>query len=387
MPEEHDPEKQCYRAGDRFYSIHKLLYCIADPAYTANGMPRISDYHLKVGEPLRYRIDSHLVQIPQGEILTEEVFKQLILPILTPDRREQLLCQKFVDMDCGYELTGDVTFNFRINVFRERHGLAAVLRLLPPEIPTLDSIGFPNDTAWEKLVSLNQGLVLVAGVTGSGKSTTIASFLNHINAGRAVRIITLEDPIEYLFKSKLAMISQREIGTHADSFAQGLRSALREDPDVIVVGEIRDAETASLAITAAETGHLVFSTVHTRDTTGAISRLIDMFPEDRNRDIASQLSLSLAAVISQKLITKKEDIGRLAAMEILYNIPAVANIIRTGKFHQLYSMMETHSNQGMITFEQSLLNLFNAGLITREQAVRYTNRAEIIDHLPPAAED
>ncbi|GHB99595.1 type IV pilus twitching motility protein PilT [Cerasicoccus arenae] len=377
-----DPHTKVYPAGGNLYSISDLLHSITDPEYMVDGLPRISDYHFKVGEPIRYRLDSSLVSIPGGEALTQEAIEGLIFPLLVPERIAEIQAGGPIDIDCGYEFDGDEEkYNFRLNVFQDRHGMAATMRMLPPKPPSIERVGFPYDDIWEDLVSLKQGLVLISGITGSGKSTTIASILNHINETRPDRIITLEDPIEYLYESKAAMISQREVGVHVESFARGLRSALREDPDMIFVGEIRDVETAALAISAAETGHLVFSTVHTRDAIGSVTRLIDMFPTGRERELTTQLSMNLRTVISQKLVPSATGKGRIIAMEVLRNIAGVGNLIRSGKIHQLYSSMETKGSEGMITMEQALLELYNDGKITAETALAFANREEIADRL------
>ncbi|WP_309398077.1 type IV pilus twitching motility protein PilT [Cerasicoccus maritimus] len=377
-----DPHTKVYNAGGHLFSISDLLHSITDPEYMVDGLPRISDYHFKVGEPIRYRLDSGLVSIPGGEALTKEAFEGLIFPLLVPDRIADVQAGGPVDIDCGYEFVGDEeTYNFRLNVFMDRHGPAATMRMLPPKPPSIERVGFPYDDIWEDLVNLKQGLVLISGITGSGKSTTISSILNYINETRADRIITLEDPIEYLYESKQAMISQREVGVHVESFARGLRSALREDPDLIFVGEIRDVETAALAISAAETGHLVFSTVHTRDAIGSVTRLIDMFPTGRERELTTQLSMNLRTVVSQKLVPLASGQGRVVAMEVLRNVSGVGNLIRSGKIHQLYSTMETKGSEGMLTMEQALLDLVNEGKITPENAIAYANREEIADRL------
>lgn len=377
-----DPHTKVYPAGGHLYSISDLLHSITDPEYMVDGLPRISDYHFKVGEPIRYRLDSSLVTIPGGEPMTKEMCEGLIFPLLVPERIHEIQSGGPIDIDCGYEFVGDnETYNFRLNVFQDRHGMAATMRMLPPKPPSIERVGFPYDDIWEDLVKLKQGLVLISGITGSGKSTTIASILNHINQTRADRIITLEDPVEYLYESNVAMISQREVGVHVSSFPRGLRSALREDPDMIFVGEIRDVETAALAISAAETGHLVFSTVHTRDAIGSVTRLIDMFPTGRERELTTQLSMNLRTVISQKLVPMAAGKGRIIAMEVLRNISGVGNLIRSGKLPQLYSTMETKASEGMLTMEQALIELYHEGKITRETAIAYANREEIADRI------
>jgi len=277
MSEPLDPKRKIYRAGDHMYSMVELLASAVSDDYLLNGLPRVSDFHLKVGEPVRFRLDNELQLIPGGVPLTPELIEPMIYSLLRPDHIAMLRSDPQVDIDAAYELP-TAKYYFRVNVFRDRDGLAATIRLLPPHIPPIEEIGFPSDMTWKNIVSAKQGFVLVTGVTGSGKSTTIASLLARINETRPVRVITLEDPIEFVFPNKRALFSQREIGQHAASFASGLRSVLRENPDIIYVGEIRDPETASQALTAAETGHLVFSTMHTRDSVGALTRLVDMFP-------------------------------------------------------------------------------------------------------------
>lgn len=375
-------EDAAYKAGDHYYSIQDLMRSAVSPEYISNGLPRISDFHLKVGAPVCFRLDDRLQSIAGGENLTPEVIERLIFPLLTEAQIKLLQENASQDLDCSYELKdGDSSFNFRLNVFRDRDGLAAVIRLLPPEIPDLIEIGFPSDNIWMDIVNLKQGLVLFTGVTSSGKSTTIASLLEFINRNRAVRIITLEDPVEYVFKNQAALISQREVGTHVASFSRGLVSVLRENPDIIFVGEMRDPETTALAMTAAETGHLVFSTLHTRDAIGALTRIIDMFPPERTKELTTQLSFSLAYVASQKLIPRADGNGRCVAMEILKNSSGVPNLIRTAKWHQIYSVMETRSAEGMITMEQCLIDMVKQGQITAEQAILHANREEIEERL------
>lgn len=387
MPTEFSPESKVYPIGDDHYSINDLLLSATQEEYLHSGMPRISDFHLKVGEPVRFRLDSGLVAVSGGADLTPELADQLILPLIPDAFRESFLANPREDMDCGFEISDDGSvYNFRVNVFRDRHGLAATIRFLPPYIPDPSTIGFRNDLVWRRLVSLKQGLVIMTGVTGSGKTTTIASIINRINQTQPVRIITLEDPIEYHFTSEQAMISQRELGHHFDTFSNGLRSCLRKNPDVIYVGEMRDAETAALAISAAETGHVVFSTLHTRDAIGAVTRLCDLFPKERSDDLTTQLSLNLRYVLSQKLLNRKGGSGRIAAMEILGNTSGVDNLIRTGKLPQLYSVMQTRQAEGMNTMEQRLQELLDEEAIDLEQAVLHANRAEFADQLRTRSE-
>jgi len=261
-------------------------------------------------------------------------------------------------------------------VFMDNDGIAAAIRALGLDIPPPEEIGFPNDV-WQDIVRRKHGLVLFTGITGAGKSTTIASIIERINENRACRIITLEDPIEYLFSQKNSMISQREVGRDVDSFYGGLRVMMREDPDVIFVGEMRDSETVSMTLTAAETGHLVFSTLHTRDVAGSITRILDYFPPGRQDEVSNQLSLGLAYVISQKLVPKKDGTGRVVAMEILNSNHAVANLIRKGKIEQMYSILQTKTknqpNEKMITFERHLARLVKKGVVDLLEAQKWAN--------------
>ncbi|MDP0498173.1 MAG: PilT/PilU family type 4a pilus ATPase [Verrucomicrobiota bacterium JB024] len=384
-PDSYDPQRKAYKAGEHRYSIIDLLSSAFDPEYMRNGMPRISDFHIKTGEPVRFRMDQELYSVPEGERLTQELCEDLVYPLLSEFDWKQMRDDPMADVDSSFPLTiADKSYNFRINAFHENDGLAAVIRLLPPFIPKLEECGFPSDRVWKHICGMQQGLVIVSGVTGSGKSTTIASMLDAINQSSARRVITLEDPVEYLFKSKRSLISQRELGRHVSTFAQGLRSALREDPDIIFVGEIRDLETASLALAAAETGHLVFAPLHTRDAIGALTRLIDMFPAERERELSTQLSFSLAYVLSQKLVPRADGNGRIVAMEVLRNTPQMGNFMRSRKLHQIYSAMETGGDYGMLTMERRLLELHEEGLISRDNAIFYANRDDIIGRLPPA---
>jgi twitching motility protein PilT len=334
------------------------------------GVMRVSDLHIKVGVQPAYRIDGNLAKL-KGAPVTPEIVKPLIYPLLTEINREKLNTESSVD--CSYHYK---SIHFRINVFKENDGISAAIRALSKDIPRVEDIGFPNDV-WKDIINLKSGLVLVTGITGAGKSTTISSFIDRISSNRACRVITIEDPIEYVFSQKNSIISQREIGRDVKSFQDGLRSMLREDPDVIFVGEMRDVQTISMTLMAAETGHLVFSTLHTRDATGTITRILDYFTGDRQEEVQNQLSLSLAYVVCQKLIPKKEGTGRLVAMEILNNNYAVANLIRIGKVEQLYSQLQTKTQNTlegkMITLEQHLARLVKANKVDLREAQKWAN--------------
>lgn len=377
---EYDLEKKVYEAQGGLHSMADLLHSFADPELEIDGISRVSDLHMKVGEPVRYRYDGNLELIAGGVPLTEATLRELVFPLISQAQREALMNEPTRDMDAGFTWEAK-KINFRLNLFRDRDGLACVMRMLPKQIPEIDEIGFLHEKVWQELVDLKQGLVLVTGVTGSGKSTTIASMLDYINKSRKVRIITLEDPVEYVFSSEQALISQREHGEHFETFAGGLRSALRENPDIIYLGEVRDAETAQLALTAAETGHCVFTTLHTKEVKGSFSRIIDMFPESKSNEIAAQLSFSLAFAISQKLLARKTGQGRIPVFEVLKNNSAVANIVRTAKLHQIYSKLETGQNEGMNTLEQHLIELVAQGEITKKEAISHANDASIVSRL------
>jgi len=358
------PKDPCYPTGGQVLSIF-------------DGVSRLSDLHMTVGEPLRYRFDGELVTLPDSFPVTPEILTRLLFPLLDESARELLLADSRSTIDAGFDWQ-ERGMSFRINAFHDRHGLAAAIRVLPREIPALDAIGFPEDEIWRSIIEADQGLVIVTGVTGSGKSTTIASLLQAINRRRGARIITLEDPIEYVLESEKSLISQRELGRHLSSFSDGLRSALREDPDVIFVGEIRDQETASLALSAAETGHLVLTTLHTRDTRGAITRLVDMFPADRTKELCSQLSFAIHTIVGQKLVPKATGGGRRVAMEVLKNIPAMAHLIRSGKWEQIYATLETQRAAGMWTLERHLLQLVEQGRIELEVGLRAANTRSVL---------
>lgn len=376
----YDINNKVYEAQGSMYSIIDLLRSFADSEMQTDGICRISDLHLKVGEPVRYRFDGELETIAEGVPLNKTTLRSLVFPLLTEKQRESLITNNLLDIDAGYTWEEE-KLNFRLNVFHDRDGMACVIRMLPKHVPEIDELGFMSVSVWQEITALKQGLVLVNGVTSSGKSTTIASIIEYINKSRKARIITLEDPIEFVFRSEQSLISQRELGKHLSDFPNGLRSALRENPDIIYVGEIRDAITAQLALTAAETGHLVFSTMHTKDVKGTFSRFIDMFPAEQSNEIATQLSFSLAYVISQKLLARESGKGRIPAFEVLKNNSAVANLVRLSNYHQLYSQMETGANEGMNTLEQHLIELAGQALITKEEAVSHANDTNIVSRL------
>ena len=311
-----------------------------------------SDLHLSEGKPVMVRIAGMLTK--PGSVLSD-VFS-LFEPIL-PDKQRAVLKQ---DGECDFAYALSSGHRFRINLYRSMEGLDAAVRIIPNSIPTCNGLGLP--AALRKLSELKSGLVLLTGVTGSGKSTTLAAIINEINRNRAVHILTLEDPVEYRFASDRSLIHQREIGTDTADFASGLRAALREDPDVVVVGELRDLETISIAVTAAETGHLVLATLHTRSAVETVDRIIDVFPEQQQRQIRVQLAGSLQAVATQQLLPDKQG-GRRAVFEIMIVTPALRNLIREGKTQQMGSYIQTGGQYGMQTMETAIEELKRSGSV------------------------
>ena len=381
VTQQYDINQPIYQVGDSPLSFSQMLNYFIDPAYKRGNLSRISDMHVKMGRPVSFRIDDDLTPMPGAVEVTDEVIRYMLGILLSEKHLSVALSEdEAQDVDTAFEWE-EQKVNFRLNIFRDRDGLAFVMRVLASDIPSIQEVGLPSDKIWQDITSLKRGLVLVTGVTGSGKSTTISSLINHVNLYRKTRIITLEDPVEFLFKSESSMVSQRQVGQDVPTFAAGLRSALRENPDVIFVGEIRDTETASLALSAAETGHLVFSTLHTRDAKGALSRIVDMFPSEQTKSLCLQLSFSLSFVLSQKLVPRADGNGRILAMEVLKNIPALGNLVRSGNWQQVYSTMETQSKEGMMTMEQHLLHLYQHGIISKETAITYTNEASLIERL------
>jgi twitching motility protein PilT len=366
MAEEYSVTAKVYPTAEhgKFSILNMLEY------FEKHGALRVSDLHIKVGAPPAYRIDGSLVKL-KGPSVTPDMAKQLIYPLMSDDNLAKL--KKQCSVDCSYRLG---TLQFRINIFMENDGLAGAIRALSMDIPQVEDIGFANNV-WEDIINRKHGLVLMTGITGAGKSTTIASLIARICEKSAYRIMSVEDPIEYLFPQKYSMISQREVGRDVQSFHGGLKEMLRQDPDIIFVGEMRDAETISMTLMAAETGHLVFSTLHTRDATGTITRILDYFDSGRQAEVRNQLSLGLAYIICQKLIPKKDGSGRIVAMEILNNNYACANLIRTGKIEQMYSQLQTKTrnrpDEKMMTLEKHLAMLVKDDKIDLLEAKKWTN--------------
>jgi twitching motility protein PilT len=319
-----------------------------------------SDLHLSAGDSPMLRISGDLVRIDLAPLVPDEAH-QLIFQVMNDLQRRNF--QEHQEVDFAYAL--DETTRFRVNAFVQNRGEGAVFRLIPHKIPRLEDLGLPP--VLRALADAEKGLVLVTGPTGSGKSTTLAAMINHINGRLAGHILTLEDPIEFVHAPRRCLISQREVGSQTKSFNAALRSALREDPDVILVGELRDLETTSLALTAAETGHLVFATLHTASAPKTIDRIIDVFPHEQQAQVRVMLAESLLAVVAQMLV-KKRGGGRVGAVEILIGTPAVRNLIREGKTHQVLSTMQVGQKVGMQTMEATLASLVTQGIVSLGEA-------------------
>jgi len=323
-----------------------------------------SDLHLTVAVPPTIRLNGRLISMGETKLTpidTEALTKQ----ILTEGQISHL--DKFGELDMSYSTPG--RGRFRINAYKQRGSYSIAMRLVNSHIPSMEELGLPPVV--QELARKNRGLILVTGPTGSGKSTTLASMIDLINAERKCHILTLEDPIEYLHKHNMSIINQREVGGDTNSFANGLRAALRQDPDVILVGEMRDLETMSIAITAAETGHLVLSTLHTQGAAKTIDRIIDVFPSYQQQHIRIQLASVIEGVISQQLLVKKDESGRVAAFEVLVANNAIRNLIREGKTHQIQSSIQTGMKFGMQTMDYSLVDLYKRQIISRDTAMQF----------------
>ncbi len=323
-----------------------------------------SDVHITVGVPPKMRVNGNLVDMDYPRLLPDDA-ENIIVSIL--DKRHKEIFEEKGEVD--FSISVPQIGRYRVNIFKQRGSMAAALRVVGTEIPNPDSLGVPK--AVQDLHRRKRGLVLVTGPTGSGKSTTLASIIDLVNTNTSSHIITLEDPIEYMHKHKMAMINQREVGLDTLSYNNALRAALREDPDVILVGEMRDFETISIAVTAAETGHLVFSTLHTIGAAATIDRIIDVFPTHQQQQIRVQLSMVLEAVISQQLIPTADGRRRVAAFEVMITNPAIKNLIREGKTYQIQSMIQTNKKIGMQTMDDALYDLYRRGEITGEKCVSY----------------
>ncbi len=323
---------------------------------------KASDLHISVGLPPVLRIDGALIPTNYEKVIPQES-QRLIYDILTDDQIQRFETQ--FELDFSYQL-GRIS-RFRVNVYRDRGNVATAFRVIPAKIPTLKDLQLPS--ILEDLTRLPRGLILVTGPTGSGKSTTLAAMINAINTERSVHVLTIEDPIEYLHSHNFSIINQREVGQDTRAFANALRAALREDPDVILVGEMRDLETMQMAVSAAETGHLVFATLHTNSAATSVERIVDAFPPGQQEQVRLQLSNNLQAIICQQLLPRANQPGRICALEIMTASPAIRNLIRESKAHQITSMIQTSANLGMQTMDQSLRDLYLRGTITFELAM------------------
>lgn|SRR5271169_236167 len=329
-----------------------------------------SDIHLVIGKPPMVRVTGRIKPLLNFPVLNSEDSKALVYSMLYQDQIARF--EENLELDFSYNIPG--VSRFRVNILSQKNGIEAAMRLIPTKIPAPRELRISD--AIVELTKLPRGLVLVTGPTGAGKSTTLASLIDVINGARHDHILTIEDPIEYVHEHKNCIIRQREVGMNTHSFKEALRHALRQDPDVILVGEMRDLDTTSLALTAAETGHLVFSTLHTQDAPQTVDRIIDVFPTYQQQQIRIQLAATLKAVISQQLLPLASGRGRVAAREVLIVTNAVSNLIRESKTHQLYSAIETGAQHGMCTLESSLAELVKANLITVDDAFSKANNLE-----------
>jgi len=330
--------------------IHDLLtHCVKENA---------SDLHIAAGQSPSIRLDGVIRQLGAPPLNNEQATR-MVYSIMNERQKAQF--EENMELDFSLGLTG--LCRFRVNVYLQLHGIGAAFRVIPDEVQTIEQLGLP--LVLRDIAKLRRGLVLVTGPTGHGKTTTLAAIIHEINQTRFEHVITIEDPIEYQHRPAKCIISQRELNSHTKSFANALRSSLREDPDVILVGEMRDLETISLALTAAETGHLVLATLHTRSAADTVNRIIDVFPKEQQHQVRNMMANSLEAVVCQQLVPRKSR-GRVCATEVLVVNFAVANLIREGKVFQIPTLMQTQTTSGMVTMEQSLLHLFRSGTISRD---------------------
>jgi len=330
-----------------------------------------SDIHITVGLPYIYRINGKLTRIGD-EIIKPDMTNRIVREILNENQLNILFEKGELDTSLSSAGTG----RFRINVYKQRGSYALAIRIIPLVVPTIDELGLPNIV--RDLAMLPRGLILVTGPTGSGKSTTLASMINLINTEKSYHILTLEDPIEYLHRHNKSIVNQREIGNDSLSFANSLRAALRQDPDVILVGEMRDLETIGIALTAAETGHLVLSTLHTLGSAKTVDRVIDVFPPHQQQQIRIQFASVLQGIISQQLLPRTDGKGRIAAFEIMMATSAIKNLIREDKTHQIDTAVQTGAKFGMQTMDNSLLNIYRSGLISQETLTSQSTNPDIL---------
>lgn len=335
-----------------------------------------SDLHLRVGEPPVFRVHGKLTRTRHSVITSVE---DIVFPILNEERKKRF--ESFMELDLSYEIEG--VARFRVNCFRQRGHMGAVLRAIPVKVKTIDDLMLPPIT--KDICMRPRGLVLVTGPTGSGKSTTLAAMIDHINRYRRCHVMTIEDPIEFVHDDMLSEINQRELEIDTRSFAAALKHVMRQNPDVILVGEMRDLETISLAITAAETGHLVFATLHTTDAPQTIDRVIDVFPPEQQNQIRMQLAVTIQAIISQTLLVRCDKPGRVAAFEVMVATSAIRTLVREGKTHQIYSDIQAGSEHGMISLDQYLIDLLRRRLINYDDAVVKSSNPRDFEHLASRA--
>ncbi len=323
-----------------------------------------SDIHITVGVPIIFRINGKLERVGDKKLMPEDT-KELLFSLLSEFQKQILIKNGEIDFSFGVNGVG----RFRINIYMQRGSYSAAIRPIPVSVPTIDELGLPE--VLKTLAKRNKGLILVTGPTGSGKSTTLAAMIDYINNERYSHILTLEDPIEYLHRHNKSIVNQREIGNDTNSYATALKAALREDPDIILIGELRDLETISTAVTAAETGHLVLATLHTTGAVSTINRVIDVFSPDNQQQIRTQLSETLQGVVSQHLLEKKDKTGRVPAFEIIVCNQAIRNLIRENKCHQIKSSIQTGRNLGMVSMDAYVKDLYNKGIIDDEERKRH----------------
>lgn len=361
MSEDGKTRTQMTQAGVGNLQIQQLFKVMVDQG--------ASDLHLTVGSAPGMRISGSIVRVKVGA-LTADDSKRLVYQILTEAQRSEL--EKNLELDFSFGVKG--LARFRANCFYSKGAVAAVFRQIPSQVPDFDSLNLPK--VLMEMTNVSNGLMLVTGPTGSGKSTTLASIIDRLNTNEAAHIITLEDPVEFVHQHKNCLVNQREIGVDTISFANGIRSLLRQDPDIVLVGELRDLQTIEASLEIAETGHLVFGTLHTNSTIQTISRIINVFPADQQEQIRTLLSFVLQGVVAQQLLPKKSG-GRVLAQEILRMSPAIRNLIREDKLHQVYSQMQIGQEESkMVTMNQSIKKSFDAGLIDKDTAMEYSNNPE-----------
>ena len=347
------------------FDIGQLLQFAVDNA--------ASDLILTAGSPPAFRINGEL-RFLSGQALSPETSRRLVYAALSDDQIAKFEERRELDLS----LTIQEVTRFRGNVFQQRNSVGAAFRLIPSRIPTLEGLGLPP--VFEQFALQHQGLVLISGPTGHGKSTTQAAMIDVINQTRPCHIVTIEDPIEFVHKNKSCVIEQREVGMDTESFPMALRHVLRQDPDVVLIGEMRDLETISAALTAAETGHMVLSTLHTNDTVQAVDRMLDSFPPHQQNQVRMQLSFCLLAIIAQRLLPRADNKGRVVALEVLRNNHAISNLIREAKTQSIYTVLETHAKDGMMTMDSSMKELYLRGAITRETAQQWMRDPSALDH-------